>query len=107
GLAERHLPRPDHVDLGLVDVVDADAKTAVREGEGERKADVAAAADDDSVEVLHGGQIMLPPAHELTSEGRRSPVRAAGHEAAAGAQRLARRGRLRAGTAERADQGGF
>src|SRR5207249_10770784 len=52
GLAERHLPRPDHLDLGLVDVVDADPKTAVREGEGERKADVAAAADDDSVEVL-------------------------------------------------------
>src|SRR5207247_1834131 len=39
GLAERYLPRPDHLDLGLVDVVDADAEAAVREREGERKPD--------------------------------------------------------------------
>ena len=55
-LAERHLPAPDPLQRGRVRVEDAHPQTARREGEAQREADVAAAAQDDEVEirVAHG-----------------------------------------------------
>ena len=59
-LEERHVARLDDLlDLGCVDVVDADPVAAVGKRQGERQADVAAAADDDDVKGVHGGQIMM------------------------------------------------
>ncbi len=48
-LEERHAARSDLVDLGGVDVVDAHPVAAFGQGQGERQADVAAAADDDYI----------------------------------------------------------
>ncbi len=53
-LHERHLARCDPIEGRLARVVDADAQPGLGEGEAERQADVAAAAEDDEVEV--GGQ---------------------------------------------------
>jgi hypothetical protein len=58
-LQERDAARPDLLDLGRVDVVDANPVTAVRKRQRKRQAHVAAAADDDDVQGVHGGQIMM------------------------------------------------
>ena len=50
-LQERHLARGDPVQGGLVGVVYADAQAGLGESEAERQADVAAATEDDDVEV--------------------------------------------------------
>ena len=44
-------PRRDPVEGRLVGVVDADAEPGVREGQAQGQADVAAAAEDDDVEI--------------------------------------------------------
>jgi hypothetical protein len=46
---ERHAPSLDELDLGFVDVVDADLVAAVGERQCKRKADMTATADDDEV----------------------------------------------------------
>ena len=51
-LEERHLAGRDPVQRGLVGVVDPDAKAGPGEGEAEWKADVAAATENDKVEIL-------------------------------------------------------
>ena len=51
GLHERHLAGGDPVERRLVRVVDADAQADAGEREAERQADVAAAAEDDDIEV--------------------------------------------------------
>ena len=60
-LQERHTARADLGDLGGVDIVDPDPVAAVRQRERKRQADVAAAADDDDVQGVHGRQIMMAP----------------------------------------------
>ena len=52
GLEERHLAGGDPVERRLVGVVDPDAQARLGEGEAQRQADVAAAAEHDDVEVL-------------------------------------------------------
>ena len=51
GLEERHLARGDPVEGRLVRVVDPDAQPGIGEGEAQGQADMAAAAEDDDVEV--------------------------------------------------------
>ena len=50
-LHERHLAGGDPVEGRLVGVVDADTQAGLGEGEAQRQADVAAAAEDDDVEI--------------------------------------------------------
>ena len=92
-------PAPDALDLGRVDVVDADAVAGVGERQRERQADVAAPADDDEVQGFHGGQIMIG--------GPVAPSVAARRPAAAGPERQARRRQLRHRAAERPDRRGL
>ena len=51
GLEERHLARRDPIQGRLVRVVDADPQAGLGEGEAQRQADVAPAAEDDDVEI--------------------------------------------------------
>ena len=53
-LHERHLARGDPVERRLVGVVDADPQAGFGEGEAQGQADMAAAAEDDDVEVGGG-----------------------------------------------------
>ena len=51
GLEERHLAGGDPVERGLVGVVDADPQAGLGEGEAQGQADMAAATEDDDVEI--------------------------------------------------------
>src|SRR5439155_4714668 len=57
---ERHLAGAHALDLGRIDVVDANPIAGVRERQRERQAYVAAPADDHDIQGFHGGQIMMP-----------------------------------------------
>ena len=58
-LEERHLAADDPVERRLVRVVDAHAQPRLGEGQAEGETDVAAAAEDDDVEIVTGHRAEL------------------------------------------------